>query len=70
MEDQPLSEKYVQINPKIASVELTLPPEYEQYAEELREKIRKKFSFEMMDHNLEDKIQQYVEDFLKYKDEF
>jgi len=70
MENKPSSEKYVYLNPRIASIELTLPPHLEKYSEELRDRIHEKFSFEMMNPDLEDKIQKFIENFLKSKGEF
>jgi hypothetical protein len=70
MENKPSSEKYVYLNPRIASIELTLPSHLEKYSEELRDRIHEKFSFEMMDQELEDKIQEYIEHFLMSKGEF
>lgn len=69
MENKPESGKYVRINPKLSAIEIDLPPNLEKYGDELREKIRQEFSFKMMDNELEARVQDFVEDFLRKKGE-
>lgn len=59
--------KYVHINPKLSAIELDLPPELEQHAAEIREKIAAKFSFSLLDSELENRIQAFIEDYLAQK---
>lgn len=61
------SEKYVSVNHRTTSIELTLPAHLEKYAPELKAKITKEFGFALIDHTLEARIQSYIEEFLKEK---
>lgn len=61
--------KYVTVNQRIGTIELDLPTEYARYAGELRDLIRKEFSYEMIDSLLVDDIQKYIENFLRDKEE-
>jgi hypothetical protein len=67
MDKSPLSEKYVRVNQRTTSIELTLPAHLEKYAAELKAKITKEFGFALIDHSLEARIQTYIEEFLKEK---
>jgi hypothetical protein len=69
MENEPKSGRFVLVNPKLSSIEIDLPPHLEKYAEEIKEKIREQFSFRMMDSSLEEKVQLYIEDYLRGKGE-
>ena len=59
--------KYVKVNQRIGTIELDLPAEYTCYAEELHDRIRREFSYEMIDSLLEDDIQNYIVSFLREK---
>lgn len=61
--------KYVKVNQRIGVIELDLPAEYTCYAVELHDRIRREFSYEMIDSLLEDDIQRYIERFLLDKQE-
>ena len=69
MDQSSPSNKYVRVNPRTASIELTIPAHLEKYAPELKARITKEFGFVLMDHALETKIQTYIEEFLKEKGE-
>jgi hypothetical protein len=69
MNSESKPDKYVHINQKMSAIELDLPKHLEKYKDELREKIINRFSFNMMDTSLEDRIQGYIERFLEEKEE-
>ena len=69
MNDLSKVKKYITINPRTTSIELNLPARFSQYSQELLEQIRANFSFSMMDSQLEDSIQAFVDEFLKDKAE-
>lgn len=69
MEQCSHSEKYVSVNRRTASIDLTLPKHLEKYASELKAMIMKEFGFALINHTLEARIQSYIEEFLKEKGE-
>jgi len=69
MDNSPIPNKYVSINRVTSSVELNLPEQYQQYADDLRAEIVRKFSFANLNHHLENQIQEFIEEYLQNKDQ-
>jgi len=69
MDNSPIPKKYISINRVTSVVELNLPEQYQLYSAELRAEIVRKFSFENLNHHLENQIQEFIEEYLQNKDQ-
>lgn len=64
MENGENPEKIVHINARISSIELKLPDHYKRYADDLRDEIRQRFSFDMIDSEFEERLENFAHEYL------